>query len=109
MMEEDLPFIYTPAFDDEAIEAKIQGMVEALGVQIIKEVKLIEIVEDEEDGLEAIVFKLLDVPEVLDDDEEDLEVENQSEDQGSNMGSGNGGTGENGSDNSGEQEADLVK
>jgi hypothetical protein len=40
MMEEDLPFIYTPAFEDETIEAKIQGMIEALGVQIIKEVKL---------------------------------------------------------------------
>ena len=32
MMYDDLPFIYTPAFDDQAIEEKIQGMVEALGV-----------------------------------------------------------------------------
>jgi len=49
------------------------------------------------------------MPDVVDDDEDDLEnLENQSEDQGSNMGSGNGGTGE-GSDASGDQDADLVK
>ena len=47
-------------------------MVEALGVTIMKEVKLIEIEEDEDDGLEAIVFKLLDVEEVNEDDEDEI-------------------------------------
>ena len=112
VMKQDLPFIYPDAFEDEDIEEKVQKALEALGVRIRKNAELREIIEDGEEGLEAVVFKLLDIPED-DDDDDDLDGLDgeKSEGQGSNMGSGAAGTGEDGSqvDDDGDQEADLVK
>ena len=42
--------------------------IERLGVQIIKGVKLIEIVEDDDQKLDSVVFKLLDIPEEVEDE-----------------------------------------
>jgi hypothetical protein len=112
-MAEDLPFIYPGAFEDESIEEKIQSVLEQKGVTIYKRVKLIEIEEDQDEGLESVVFKRLDMPdEVEDEDELEGEGEQKSEQNGSNMGSGVAGTGEEGSDNydeDGEHEADYMK
>ena len=84
-------------------------MVEALGVTIMRNVKLIEIEEDEDDGLESIVFKDLDMAEVNEDDEDEIDnLENPSENDES-MKSENAGTGEHGSEQDGENEADQVK
>jgi len=111
MMMADLPFISQEAFEDESIEEKIQSVLAAKGVKIIKRAKLFEIEEDADEGLESVVFKLLDVPEE-DEDEDELEgVEEKSQVEGSEMGSGAGATGEEGSqaDEEGELEADYMK
>ena len=42
--------------------------IEGLGIQIIKGVKLIEIVEDDDNKLESVVFKMLDIPEEVEDE-----------------------------------------
>lgn len=96
-MAQDLPYIYPDAFEDETIEEKIQKILENLGVRIIKNAKLIEIIEDGEEGLEAVLFKLLDIPDEEEDEDEMVGLEEKSEGQGSNMGSGAAGTGEDGS------------
>ena len=82
-----------------------------MGVRIIKNTKLIEIIEDGDEGLEAVLFKRLDIPDEEEDEDEIEGIEEKSEGQGSNMGSGAAGTGEDGSqaDEDGEQEADLIK
>jgi len=79
------------------------------GVKIHKNAKLIEIIQDDE-GLETVLFKLLDLPEDNSEDDEVEGIEEKSE-QGSNMGSGVAGTGEDNSqvDEDGEQEDQQVK
>lgn len=106
-----MPFIYPNAFEDEAIEAKVQKILESMGVKIIKNAKLIEIIEDGDEGLEAVLFKRLDIPDEEEDEDEIEGLEEKSEGQGSNMGSGAAGTGEDGSqaEDDGEQEAELIK
>lgn len=47
-MQEDLPVIYPNAFDDENIEAKIQTMLEEMGITIYKQVKLMQIITDKD-------------------------------------------------------------
>jgi hypothetical protein len=108
MMEEDLPFIYPNAFEDENIENKIQTYVQNMGVKIVKNAKLIEIIEDGDEGLEAVLFKLLDIPDEVEEDEEEEGIDEKSEGQGSNMGSGVAGTGDDGSmgDEDGDHEAE---
>jgi len=110
-MQEDLPFIYPDAFGDLDIEEKIQNILENLGVRIIKEVKLFEVMEDKEEGLEGVCFKKMDEPEPEEEEDEIEGLEDKSEGQNSGMGSGAAGTGEDGSqgDEEAEQEADLVK
>ena len=73
-MYEDLPHIYPDAFDDEEILQKIQNRLEETGIKIIRNAKLIEIIQDDE-GLETVLFKMLDLPEENseDDDEEGIE------------------------------------
>merc|ERR1719272_1864954 len=56
-MKQDLPFIYPDAFEDPGIEEKVQKVLETYGVRIIKNAKLIEIIEDGEEGLEAVLVK----------------------------------------------------
>ena len=105
-MKQDLPFIYTDAFEDEGIEEKVQKVLETLGVRIEKNAKLIEIIEDGDEGLDAVLFKLLDIPDEEEDEDEMEGLEENSEAQGSNM--DDAGTGEDASQNDedGEQDAD---
>lgn len=97
IMKQDLPFIYPDAFEDEGIEEKVQKVLETYGVRIIKNAKLVEIIEDGEEGLEAVLFKLLDIQEEEEDDDEMGDLEEKSEGQGSNMGGDDAGTGDGGS------------
>jgi hypothetical protein len=110
ILKYDMPFIYPNAFEDETIEEKVQKIVENLGVRIIKNAKLIEIIEDGDEGLEAVLFKRLDIPDEEEDEDEIEGLEEKSEGQGSNMGS-NPAANEDGSqaEDDGEQEADLIK
>jgi len=109
IMYEDLPSIYPDAFDDENILQKNQDFLEKIGVKIIRNAKLMEIIQDDE-GLDTVLFKLLDLPEENSEDDEEAGIEEKSE-QGSNMGSGAAGTGEDNSQNDedGEQEDHQVK
>lgn len=47
-------------------------MLESRGVRIVKNALLMEIVEDEENSIDSVLFKLLDIP---DEEEEDDELE----------------------------------
>lgn len=62
-------------------------ILQALGVQIIQNVQLIEICEDEDEGLETIVFKDLDMPDVEDDEEEDEILDDEQKSEGDKSGS----------------------
>uniref|UniRef100_A0A7S3MYV1 CFAP61 dimerisation domain-containing protein n=1 Tax=Strombidium inclinatum TaxID=197538 RepID=A0A7S3MYV1_9SPIT len=104
----DMPFIYPEAFEDYSIEEKIQSLIESMGVTIIKNTRLIEIIEDPEEGLEAVLFKMLDIPDE-EEEEEDLNIEEKSEGQES-MGSNAAGTEEKSfSDENKENEAEYIK
>lgn len=62
--------------------------------------------------MEGACFKMLDMPDVDEDEEDEIEgLEEKSEGQNSNMGSGVAGTGEEPSqgDEEAEQEAELIK
>ena len=69
-MSQDMPFIYPDAFDDEVIEGKVQKILENMGVRILKNTKLIEIIEDGDEGLEAVLFKRLDIPDEEEDEDD---------------------------------------
>lgn len=100
-VDEDMPWIYPGAFDDAALEEKIQKSLEDAGVTIVRECKLIEIISDKDlsqsknsmskgdvgahdstaseehastwgGQLERIVLKRLDIP---DEEEEEDEFE----------------------------------
>ena len=80
-----MPHIYPEAFEDEEIEAKIQGMLEKKGVRILKNYQLFDIGKDDEDALEYVAFKNLDMPDAPDSDEEDgLEEKSNADDDLSN-------------------------
>jgi hypothetical protein len=51
---------------------------EAKGVRIIRNANLLEIIQDEE-GLEMVLFKLLDLPEDNSEDDDDEGIEEKSE------------------------------
>jgi|TARA_B110000285_G_scaffold154623_1_gene172508 hypothetical protein len=82
-----------------------------MGIEIVTNAKLIEIIEDPEEGLEAVLFKMLDIPDEEEDEDEIEGLDEKSEGQNSGMGSGAGGTGEGASqaDEEGEDEANLIK
>ena len=108
-MYQDLPYIYQDSFEDQSIEEKINLSLLEMGIRIEKNAKLIEIIEDPEEGLESVLFKMLDIPDEEEDDDE-MDLEEKSEGQNSNMGSGDAGTGEGGSQaEDGEDEAALIK
>ena len=73
--------------------------------------QLIEICEDEDEGLEAVVFKDLSMPDVEDDEEEDEILGDEEKSEGEKSGSQVAGTGEDPSqgDEEAELEADLAK
>ena len=75
----DLPFINPPAFDDEYIENKIHHLIEAKGIKIVKNAELLQILEDEENNLEFVLFKLLDIPDEVEEDDEPEGIDEKSE------------------------------
>lgn len=77
-MNLDLPFINPQAFEDEYIENKIHKILEGKGVRIIRNAQLLSIQEDEENQLESVLLKLLDIP---DEEEDDDEIEGLDEEQ----------------------------
>ena len=111
VMEEDLPFIYPEAFPDESITEKIQNVLEAKGVRIIRRAKLIEIEEEDDEGLVSVCFKMIDIPDEEEEDEDEQEVVDKSDANGSAQGSGMNGTGDDGSQNEedAEQENEYMK
>ena len=109
-MYQDLPYIYQDAFEDPTIEEKLKECLVDMGIRIVTNAKLIEIIEDPEEGLESVLFKMLDIPDEEEDEDEIEGLEEKSEGQNSNMGSGDAGTGEGGSQaEDGEDEANLIK
>lgn len=80
-------------------------ILELWGVQIITDVQLIEICEDEHEGLETVVFKMLNMPDVEDDEEEDEILGDEEKSEGEKSGSQVAGTGEDPSQ--GDDEAEL--
>lgn len=54
-------------------------MIEAKGVKIYKNAELIEIQEDEENQLDLVVFKLLDIPDEAEDEDDLDNIEDKSE------------------------------
>ena len=57
----------------------MQRMLEEKGVRIVRRAKLVEVVEDEDEGLEAVCFKMLDIPDEEEDEDELGGVEEKSE------------------------------
>jgi len=77
-MYQDLPYIYQDSFEDQSIEEKINHSLLEMGIRIEKNAKLIEIIEDPEEGLESVLFKMLDIPDEEEDDDE-MDLEEKSE------------------------------
>jgi hypothetical protein len=77
----DLPFINPEAFEDQYIESKIQRVLEKKGVRIVRNAMLMQIIEDDEKQLESALFKLLDIP---DEEEDEDEIEGLEDDQQQN-------------------------
>jgi hypothetical protein len=73
----DLPFINPEAFEDQYIESKIQRVLEKKGVRIVRNAMLMQIIEDDEKQLESALFKLLDIP---DEEEDEDEIEGLEDD-----------------------------
>jgi len=73
----DLPFINPQAFEDEYIEAKIHRILEKKGVRIVRNTLLMQVIENDESQVESVVFKLLDIP---DEEEDEDEIEGVDED-----------------------------
>lgn len=113
MWDEELPVIYPDAFEDENIEEKIQLMLEEMGITIVKETQLMEIITDKDKdkdskaggqgsghddaaaSLERVVFKRLDIPDEEEEEEEiDYEDKENSEHE-SNFGGMTGGEDDN--------------
>lgn len=78
-MYNDLPIINPPAFSDEYIESKIQRMIEARGIRIVRNALLMQILEDEENQIDSVLFKLLDIPDEEEDDDELEGIDDKSE------------------------------
>jgi len=80
-----------------------------MGIKIITNAKLMEIIEDPEDGLEAVLFKMLDIP-YEEEDEDEIEGLEEKSDGNDDPDGEAGGTGEGESQNDDDQdEALLVK
>lgn len=65
------------------IAEKVEVVLKNLGVQIIKNAKLIEIIEDGDEGLESVVFNMLDIVVDEEDDDDIEELEEKSDGQSS--------------------------
>lgn len=78
-MNADLPIINPLAFPDEHVEAKIHKMIEARGIRIVKNALLMQILEDEENQIDSVLFKLLDIPDEEEEDDELEGIDNRSE------------------------------
>jgi hypothetical protein len=93
-MVADLPFINPPAFDDEYIESKIHRTLEAKGIRIVRNALLMQITEDEENSIDYVLFKLLDIPDEEEDEDELEGIEEKSEHDRDSRISGMNGEGE---------------
>lgn len=107
-MEADLPHIYPEAFDDPVIEERIHKILEQLGVTVYQNTELQEIEEDPDEGLEAVVFKRLDIIIDEDEEEDDEDMDQKSEDKDSKIDSNANGTGDDEEEDD-QNEAELVK
>jgi hypothetical protein len=94
-VNEDIPFIYPDAFeDDHDIEAKVQEMLLELGVTIVRDTKLLEIItsgdakDDANAQLERVVFKRLDIPDE-EEQEDEVEMSDDHSDDSDNKSNGN--------------------
>lgn len=77
-MLNDLPFINPEAFEDEYIESKIHRVLEKKGIRIVRNALLMQVIDNDEKQVESVLFKLLDIP---DEEEDDDEIEGIDEDQ----------------------------
>ena len=80
-MLKDLPFINPQAFEDDYIEAKIHRILESKGVKIVRNAQLLQVMEDDEEQLEGVLFKLLDIPDEEEDDDELEGIDEEHQDQ----------------------------
>lgn len=78
-MNKDIPIINPSAFPDENIENKIHLMLEEKGIRIVHNGLLMEILDDEENEIGSVLFKLLDIPDDEEDDDELEGIEEKSE------------------------------
>ena len=69
-MIKDLPYINPQAFEDEYIENKVHKVLETKGVRIVRNALLMQVMEDDENKLETVLFKLLDIPDEEEDEDE---------------------------------------
>ena len=77
-MMNDLPYINPQAFEDEYIESKIHRILEKKGVRIVRNALLMQVIENDESQVESVLFKLLDIP---DEEEDEDEIEGIDDDQ----------------------------
>lgn len=87
----DLPFINPEAFEDQYIASKIQRILEKKGVRVVRNAMLMQIIEDDEQQLDSTLFKLLDIPDEEEDEDEieglDDDQQNHNEDRDSKLSS----------------------
>lgn len=104
-MLNDLPFINPQAFEDEYIENKIHKVLEGKGVRIVRNALLMQVMEDEENQLESVLFKLLDIPDEEEDEDELEGIDEEQQDhqeRDSKMSNGHGAGGMDGDSVEGE-------
>jgi len=63
----------------------MQAILDQMGVRIVRNAQLIQVIQDEEGAVSSILLKLLDVPE--EDTESDLGIEEEKQDNESRVGS----------------------
>jgi hypothetical protein len=85
LMNQDLPIINPDAFEDEHIEAKIHKILESKGLRIVLNARVEEILEDQDHNLEAVLFKLLDIPDDEEEEDELEGIEEKTENEGSKI------------------------
>ncbi len=77
-MMNDLPYINPQAFEDDYIESKIHRVLEKKGIRIVRNALLMQVIENDEAQVDSVLFKLLDIP---DEEEDDDEIEGIEDDQ----------------------------
>ena len=88
-MSVDLPIINPDAFEDSYIEEKVHSMLEIMGIKIYKHSLLVEIFEDDNNSVKSVLFKRLDISDVMPEEEEE-----EDEDRNSNQSDNEDGEGD---------------